>query len=120
MKRIVALVLLGALGLVVAGCASGHQAASNVTTLTSIVGVSGNPATLIVSGTATLPHIKPGTRIACKGGEPKVKVPATPAAVGAYEVGEGVSGRWQHAGPTTSLQLSRSPDGTVTVTCSRK
>ena len=122
------LVAIGCFAL--AGCASGHKTGAEGTVVTSprsIVDVRSAPVTLIVSGTATIPDVKPGTSVACKGGAPKVKVPADlrAAAGKSYTVGVSESGGWSDPGPghpahTPSLQLSRSPDGTVTVTCTRR
>jgi hypothetical protein len=124
MKRIVVPVTLAALGLVLAGCGSGHKGASNVTTLPrSIVDLSSDPDRLVVSGTATIPHVKAGTHIACKGEDhPGMTVPAVPPAVGdkSYSVEESDSGRWSNGRPTTGMKLSASSDGSVTVTCGKK
>lgn len=126
MKRVLTVVVVAVLGLVVAGCASGHKAASRVTTVPyarSVVDLSSGRDTIVVSGSAIIPHVKAGTEIACKGGGPKVKVPAGMAEVAgkSYTVGVAAAGHWSSRGsgsvPETSLELLRSPDGTVTVTC---
>ena len=112
MKRV--LPVLAALGLVLAGCGSGHEAASNVATFPRpIVDVSNTPERLVVSGTATIPHVKPGAEIACKGGDRRwMKVPAVPVAAdgNSYEVDESDSGHW----------VKHFSDGKVTVICGKK
>ena len=120
MKRIVALVVLAVVGFAAAGCAAGHKAASNVITLTSIVDVKGQPQKFIVSGTATIPRVAPGAQFACKGEESDwVTVPAGLASYSGktYTIGASQRGGWSDGGPTSSLRLLRSPNGTVTVTC---
>ena len=111
MKRIVLFVVLG---FVVAGCGSAHRAASNVTTLPrSVVDVSNTPNRLIVRGTVTIPHVKLGTQIACRGGDLRwMTVPAVPAAVDSksYEVDESDSGHW----------LKRFSNGSLAVICGKK
>jgi predicted small secreted protein len=124
MKRIAVPVILAAGCFVLAGCGSGHKVGSNVTTLPrSIVYRSSDPNRLVVSGTATIPHVKPGTHIACKGeDDPGMTVPAVPPAVGdkSYSVQESDSGHWSNGRPTTGIALSAASDGTVTVTCGKK
>src|SRR5262249_45709117 len=115
MKRIMAPVIVAALGCVVAGCGSGHKAAGSVTTLPrSVVEDSSNPDRIVVTGTLTLSHVKVGTEIACKGGDPGwLKVPAVPPASDgqSYSVEESDGGHWSDGGPTTGMALSASSDG---------
>jgi hypothetical protein len=119
MKRILGLVVLAALGVVVAGCASARKTVVHSVTITKPVPSGASVVAngvVTVTGTVTLRNLEPGTSIACKGG-PRVKIPAGEARAGATSFQEtAVSGP---ARPT-SLQLSRSVDGTVTVSCSRK
>ena len=118
MKRIV---MLAALGFVVAGCGSGHKAASNVTTLPrSVVDLSSDPDRLIVSGTATIPHVKVGTEIACKGGVAETRTTVPPIPASADEVEESGGGDWSRGGPILSLQFSYFSNGKLTVTCKKK
>ncbi|HJU37167.1 MAG TPA: hypothetical protein VJ716_07110 [Gaiellaceae bacterium] len=119
MKRVVALVLPAVLGLVVAGCASAKKTVVRSTTGTRPVpnvAIRGGNGAITVTGTVTLRNVKPGTPVACKGG-PRVKVPAGEAGVDATGFGVAkVSG----ASHTTSLELSRSAKGIVTIACSGK
>lgn len=119
MQRIVALVMLLVLGFVVAGGASAKKTivrAGTVTRPAQNVAIVGGTGAITVTGTVTLPDVEPGTPIACKGG-PRVKVPAGAGGVNAtrasFTAASGPS-------PSTSLELSRSANGTVTVSCSRK
>lgn len=118
MKRIVALVLL-VLGLVVAGCASAKKTAVRSTAVTGPArgtAIVGGTGAITVTGTVELPHVAPGTELACKGG-PRAKVPAGEGGVNvtASRVSV-VSG----PAPSTGLELSRSGNGTVTVSCTGK
>ena len=142
MKRIVALVLLAALGFGAAGCASAKKAVTKKSGSISIhidtttasgsnkVGISFGKgytivrgiggATIFVTHSATIPHVKPGTRVRCKGGQ-SVRVTknlhglyGSPSR--AYDVVEG--GRSSSGSArSTSIELRHSPNGTVTVTC---
>jgi hypothetical protein len=119
MKRIVR---LAALGLVVAGCGSAHKAASNVTTLPrSDVYVSSDPDRLLIRGTATIPHVKPGTQIACKGWqrETETTVPALPAPP-ADEVEKAGGGGRSGTGRIMSLEFKYFSNGMLTVICRKK
>jgi hypothetical protein len=142
MKRIVALVLLAALGFGVAGCAAtkktiikkgGSVSIYLFTTTQTVSGRSGTGVgsgytinsgvagtTIIVTGKATIPHVRPGTRVRCKGGR-SMRVTknlhglnGSPS--GAYDVIEG-GGSSSGSTRSTSIELRHFPNGTVTVTC---
>jgi len=116
-KRIAALAVLAALGFFVAGCGGSAKKGGSIS-LILVTTARLSPEALTVSGTTTISDVKPGTSIGCKGGGPRVKVPAGAGAVnaGTGTVRKGGSGH-SHS---KHLQLTRSPNGTVTVTCSRK
>lgn len=116
MKRIAALVVLTALGFVVAGCGASAKEGGSVS-LILMTTESLSPEALTISGTTTISDVKPGTSIGCKGG-PRVKVPAGAGVVNAG-TGTASKGGSGHS-HSKRLQLTRSPNGTVTVTCSRK
>jgi hypothetical protein len=114
MKRILALLVVAGFGAVVAGCASGTERGSKAaTTLAGSAHVvrSFSARGILVTGKATIPNVKAGTVISCKGG-PTVTVPAGPGgAVGAVAAVRGPA-------PVTRLDLTRSSNG-VTVSCSK-
>jgi hypothetical protein len=116
MKQVSVLGMLAVLGLFVAGCGSAKKGGA-VSVVLNTVDTSSPPGTIFVTGTKTFPNPKPGTPIACKGGEPRVKVPAT----GVVEVGAAVRRAAVVGGsgssPETRLDLTRNSDGRVTVTC---
>jgi hypothetical protein len=117
MKGIAAPALLAMVGLMLAGCASGHKRESKATANTTSLVVYGGRA-ITITGSAVIPHVKAGTRIRCKGG-PTIKIPA-----GASRVSSASAGVWSQGGshgpaPSTNLQLSRSANGTVTASCTR-
>jgi hypothetical protein len=114
MKRIAAVVVLAALGFVVAGCGGSAKKGGSVS-LILVTTANLSPEALTVSGATTISDVKPGTSIGCKGG-PRVKVPA---GAGAVHAGSGTASPSGHS-HSKHLQLTRSPNGTVTVTCSRK
>ena len=105
MKRTLALVVLAALGFVAAGCASGKKAVVRSHAVRSVVGSNG--VKILGVGTATLPNVKPGTRVSCEGA-PALTVPYDTSSAAAVR---GPDGR--------SFKLSRSLNGTVTVSCTR-
>jgi hypothetical protein len=139
MKAIVALVLLAALGVGAAGCASakrvtkkGGSVSIDILTTTESGskefgisfgkgykidrGIGG--ATITVTHSATIPHVLPGTLVRCKGGEKvtvtkRVRINRT--STGDYGVDEGGS----RSGSTRErhIELRHFPNGTVTVTC---
>ena len=98
MQRALTAMSLAALGFAAAGCGSGHS------------------ASITVSGTTTLSTVKTGTPVTCKGGSPRVEVPA-----GQASVNDG-SGMASPSGSThsTHLRLTRRADGSVTVSCTQK
>jgi hypothetical protein len=98
MKRAPTAMSLAVLAFAAAGCGSGHSAA------------------ITVSGTTTLMTVKTGTPVTCKGGSPRVEVPAGQAAI------NDASGTDSPSGSThsTQLRLTRHADGSVTVSCTRK
>jgi hypothetical protein len=104
MKRILALVVLAVLGFATAGCGSGEKARTSHV----VKFVSGPHGIRVVGrGTARLAHLKPGTRVSCKGA-PAVTVPYDTSSVAAVR------------GPVErSIKLTRSLNGTVTVSCGR-
>ena len=57
-----------------------------------------------------------GTVVVCKGGEPRVKVPKGP---GGVNVGSAVGTVGGSSTTRRTLELTRSPDGVVTVSCGR-
>jgi hypothetical protein len=114
MKRIAALVVLAALGFVVAGCGASAKKGGSVS-LILVTTESLSPEALTVSGTTTISDVKPGTSVGCKGG-PRVKVPA---GAGVVNAGTGTARKGGHS-HSKRLRLTRSPNGTVTVACSRK
>ena len=107
-KRLVALAMLAVLGFAVAGCGSKkHQVHSEVPQKATIALGGEIIGTITVTGqTATLPNVKTGTRIACKG-LPGIRVtaPATGASVIARSRG------------TRELRLKRLPNGSIQVSC---
>jgi hypothetical protein len=114
MKRIAALVVLAALGFVVAACGATAKKGGSVSLI--LVTTEGpSPEALTVSGTTTISDVKPGTSIGCKGG-PRVKAPAGAGVVNAGSGTASASG----SSHSKRLQLTRLPNGTVTVTCTRK
>jgi hypothetical protein len=116
MKRIAAVVVLAAaLGFVVAGCGGSAKKGGSIS-LIFVTTARLSPEALTVSGTTTISDVKPGTSIGCKGGGPRVKVPAE---AGVVNAGSGTASPSGHS-HSEHLQLTRSPNGAVTVTCSRK
>ncbi len=65
MKPILALALLAVLGFAVAGCGSAKKAKSGQYTVTLYKKADSSPIT--VRGTTTIPNVKPGARVNCKG-----------------------------------------------------
>jgi hypothetical protein len=114
MKRIAALVVLAALGFVVAGCGGSAKKGGSVSRIL-VTTASLSREALTVSGTTTISDLKPGTSIGCKGG-PRVKAPAGAGVVNAGSGTASASG----SSHSKRLQLTRLPNGTVTVTCTRK
>ena len=115
-KRIAALLVLTGLGFAVAGCGASAKKGGSVS-LILVTTESLSPEAITVSGITTIPDVKPGTSIGCKGG-PRVKVPAGAGVVngGTGTVSKGDSGHSR----SKRLRLTRSLNETVTVTCTRK
>ena len=141
MKRIAVLVVLAALGLVAAGCGSakkvvvkkgGSVSIDMLTTTESTsnsIGISFGDGytiehgmtgvTITVNRTATIPHVKPGTVVRCKGGGPSVKVTKRVRVNGSSTGDYGVDEGGGSSGSTRErhIELSHSPNGTITVSC---
>jgi hypothetical protein len=98
MKGVLWAISLAVLTFAAAGCGSGHSAA------------------ITVIGTTTLSTVKTGTPITCKGGSPRVEVPAGQAAINDASGTDSPSG----SNHSTHLRLTRHLDGSVTVSCTRK
>lgn len=67
------------------------------------------PGPIVVKGTRTFTHLKAGTEIGCKGG-PTITVPA----------GGGNAAAVRGPAPAMHLELTRLPNGSARVSCSRK
>jgi hypothetical protein len=111
MNRILVLVVLAVLGFAVAGCASGKKAGrvafvARSHVVKSVVGFDG--IKVIGIGTARFSHLKPGTRVTCKGG-PTLTVP--------YDQSSAAAVRGPR--PAITIKLSRSLNGMLTVSCGR-
>lgn len=114
MNRISAVAVLAALGFAVGGCGSAKNGGSALVVINT-VDTNSPSGTIVVTGKKTFANLPVGTPIACKGGEPVVNVPAGDAAVGATESSIGVV-----SGTSPRMELTRSLNGTVMVSCSRK
>jgi len=108
MKRIAALALLAVLGFAVAGCGAAKQ---SVVSSTGAVRSFRGPGGVVVTRHATIRHATPGMPITCAGGGPTVTVPT-----GVVDETTAPSG----PAPVVDLELSRSRDGTVTVSCTKR
>lgn len=104
MKRILGVALLCSLGVGVAGCGAGNKAV----TRSHVKWVAGPSGIKVIGlGTATLRNVKPDTRVSCQGAPPET-------------VPHGKSSEAAVRGPVgRSIELSRSLNGTVTVSCSK-
>jgi hypothetical protein len=114
MKQVLALVALAVLGFAVAGCGSAKKGGS-LSVVFNTVDTNSPSGTIFVAGTRTFANLTPGTPIACKGGGPRLTVPAGEAEVSVAGKVVGGSG----SSPTTRLAMTRNADGQVTVTCTR-
>jgi hypothetical protein len=111
-KAILVLALLAGLGFTVAGC--GATKGTIVNAGPKPIRVSA-PHTITVIGTTTIPNVKAGTRIKCKGWLGHgVKVPRTGSEA---NVGGGTAS--PNGVPPTShqMQLNHSENGSLTVAC---
>lgn len=116
MRAVIALVLLAAVGFALAGCGAAKKRIV-VGTVNHAVGANTGFGAVTVTGTATLPNVKTGTVIACRGGRPSAKVPGRGDSV---SVGSGVvtvGGKVPSS--TRNLQMTHLRTGWVTVSCTR-
>lgn len=127
MKQILALVALAVLGFAVAGCGSAKKTGTGTLDARSHAvkqSLGPYPKMITVNGHATLPNLKSGTQISCKGGEPTVSLPlvsptgesVTSVSGGHWSSGAAVSG----PSPVLTMRLKRAANGTITVSCGRK
>ena len=132
MTRIVALALLPVLGLTIAGCGGTKTAVVTVggpvarsrpcCDATSVVGSGSATATrrLIIGGTLTIPNVKTGTLIRCKGWKGKyVRVPQRGSSL---DVGESVKlpptmKKLPGTAKTDLMFLTHHENGAITVAC---
>lgn len=120
MKLLLALALLAVLGFAVAGCGSAKKAVSGGPRYIHVVTLhkkAGSGLIITVTGTLTIPNVKAGTRIKCKGWPGrgvKVPPPGSEANVGggtATPSGTGSSSR--------NMKLTHLENGSVTVSCTQ-
>ena len=115
MKAILVLALLAVLGFTVAGCGATKKIAAKGSLTAVAIPNANGPHTITVVGTTTIPNVKAGTRIKCKGWLGHgVKVPRMGSEA---NVGGGTAA--PNGVPPTShqMRLNHSENGSLTVVC---
>ena len=115
MKAILALALLFVLGVTVAGCGATKKIATTGSLTAVAIPNAHTSHTITVVGTTTIPNVKAGTRIKCKGWLGHgVKVPPMGSEA---NIGGGMAAPSGVPPTSHQMRLNHSENGSLTVVC---